>query len=299
MPKTMRTIEDPHAMQQWALAERRAGRSIGFVPTMGALHEGHLSLVRRCRVENDWSVVSIFVNPLQFGASEDLDNYPRDVERDTALLESESADIVFLPTPHTMYPPGFSMRVEETVLSKVLCGASRPGHFAGVTTVVLKLFSLVQPTRAYFGQKDAQQARIIRQMVRDLAVPVEIVVLPIVREPDGLAMSSRNAYLTPEQRAEAPVLFQALDGARKLVDNGERSADTLVRYIRERIGTTSAEAPAAAAEAAAPAARIDYVSVVDFETLRDVSVIRGTVLIAVAAFFGTTRLIDNVIVKID
>lgn len=299
MPRTMRIIEDPHAMQHWALAERRAGKSIGFVPTMGALHEGHLSLVRRCRVENDWCVVSIFVNPLQFGPSEDLEKYPRDVERDTALLASESADIVFLPTPHTMYPPGFSMRVEEKVLSKVLCGASRPGHFAGVTTVVLKLFNLVQPTRAYFGQKDAQQARIIRQMVRDLAVPVEIVVLPIVREPDGLAMSSRNAYLTPEQRAEAPVLFQALDGARKLVDNGERSADTLVRYIRERIGTTSAEAAAAAAEVAAPAARIDYVSVVDFETLRDVSVIRGTVLIAVAAFFGTTRLIDNVIVKID
>jgi pantoate--beta-alanine ligase len=174
----------------------------------------------------------------------------------------------------------------------VLCGASRPGHFAGVTTVVLKLLNLVQPTRAYFGQKDAQQARIVQQMVRDLAVPVEIVVLPIVREADGLAMSSRNAYLTPEQRAEAPVLFQALEEARKAIDTGERSADTLASGIRERIGTTSAEA-------AAVAARFDYVSVVDFETLRDVAVIRGTVLIAVAAFFGTTRLIDNIIVRVD
>ncbi|MBN1917608.1 MAG: pantoate--beta-alanine ligase [Verrucomicrobia bacterium] len=281
----MRIIEDPDAMQQWALAEHRGGKSIGFVPTMGALHEGHLSLVRRCRVENDWCVVSIFVNPLQFGPNEDLDTYPRGLERDQVLLQKENADVVFLPTPQTMYPPGFSMRVEEKMLSKVLCGASRPGHFAGVTTVVLKLLNLVQPVRAYFGQKDAQQARIIQQMVRDLAVPVETVVLPIVREPDGLAMSSRNAYLTPEQRAEAPVLFQALEWARKAVDTGERSADTLCLGIRERISATSA--------------RIDYVSVVDFETLRDVPVVRGAVLIAVAVFFGTTRLIDNVIVQSD
>jgi pantoate--beta-alanine ligase len=285
MPGAVLAIDDPHAMQQWALAERRAGKSIGFVPTMGALHDGHLSLVRRCRVENEWCVVSVFVNPLQFGPDEDLDKYPRDVERDKALLQKEGVDVVFLPTPQTMYPPGFSMRVEEKVLSKVLCGASRPGHFAGVTTVVLKLFNLVQPTRAYLGQKDAQQARIIQQMARDLAVPVEIVVLPIMREPDGLAMSSRNAYLTPEQRAGAPVLFQALEWARKAVDTGERSADTLASGIRERIGTTSA--------------RIDYVSVVDLETLRDVSTVRGTALIAVAAFFGTTRLIDNVIVQTD
>jgi pantoate--beta-alanine ligase len=281
----MRIIEDPHAMQQWALEQRAAGKSVGFVPTMGALHKGHLSLVRRCRVENDWCVVSVFVNPLQFGANEDLDKYPRDVERDKELLRNEGTDVVFLPTPQTMYPPGFSMRVEEKMLSKALCGASRPGHFAGVTTVVLKLLNLVQPARAYFGQKDAQQARIVQRMVKDLAVPVEIVVLPIVREPDGLAMSSRNAYLTPGQRGEAVVLFQALEWARKAIDSGERAADTLAQGIRERIEATSG--------------RIDYVSVVDFETLRDVPVVRGTVLIAVAAFFGATRLIDNVIVELS
>jgi pantoate--beta-alanine ligase len=285
MPKAIRTIHDPADMQRWALEQRRAGKSIGFVPTMGALHEGHLGLVRRCRAENDWCVVSIFVNPLQFGPSEDFERYPRDLVRDNALLERESTDVVFLPTPQTMYPPGFSTRVEEKALSKSLCGASRPGHFTGVATVVLKLFNLVQPTRAYFGQKDAQQARIIQQMVRDLAVPVEIVVLPIVREPDGLAMSSRNAYLDPDQRRRAAVLFQALDWARKTIDNGERSADTVVRGIRERIEAATA--------------RTDYVSVVDLESLRDVSAVRGTVLIAVAAFFGTTRLIDNVIVHIE
>jgi pantoate--beta-alanine ligase len=285
MPKPIRMIEDPRAMQQWALEQRAAGKSIGFFPTMGALHEGHLANVRRCRAENDWCVVSVFVNPLQFGPNEDYEQYPRDLQKDKALLEQEGTDVLFVPTPQTMYAPGFSMRVEEKALSKPLCGASRPGHFTGVTTVVLKLFNIVQPTRAYFSLKDAQQARIIQKMVADLALPIDVVLTPTVREADGLAMSSRHAYLTPQQRAEATVLFESLEWARKAIDNGERSADTVVQGIRERIEASTS-------------ARVDYVSAVDFETLRDAPVLRGTVLIALAAFFGTTRLIDNVIVRI-
>ncbi len=285
MPEPMHIIDEPSAMQQWALEQRLAGKSIGFVPTMGALHDGHLILIKRCRAENDLCVVSIFVNPLQFGPSEDLDRYPRDLDRDEELLGLQDTDVLFVPTPETMYPPGFSTRVDDKVLSKPLCGASRPGHFLGVATVVLKLFNLVQPTRAYFGQKDAQQARIILQMARDLAVPVEIVILPIVREPDGVAMSSRNAYLDPDQRREAAVLYRALVWARDTIDNGERSADTIIQGIRDRIG-------------AAKTARIEYVSAVDFETFQELPVLRGKTLIAVAVFFGTTRLIDNVIVRI-
>jgi len=273
-------------MQQWGLEQHAAGESIGFFPTMGALHEGHLANVRRCRTENDWCVVSVFVNPLQFGPNEDYEQYPRDLDKDKALLEQEGTDVLFVPKPRTMYPPGFSMRVEERALSKPLCGASRPGHFTGVTTVVLKLFNIVQPTRTYFSLKDAQQARIIQKMVADLALPIEVILTPIVREPDGLAMSSRNAYLGPDERHQARVLYESLEWARKAIDKGERSADTIVRGIRERIQ-------------AALSARIDYVSVVDFETLQDIGVLRGTVLVALAVFFGTTRLIDNVLVRVE
>jgi len=285
MTETMHIIEDPRAMQTWALEQRRAGASIGFVPTMGALHEGHLSLIRRCRANNDLAVVSIFVNPTQFGPGEDFKQYPRNVERDKELLRAEAVDVLFCPTPETMYPPSFSTRVEEKLLSKPLCGISRPGHFRGVATVVLKLFNLVQPTRAYFGWKDAQQARVIQRMVRDLAVPVEIVVLPIVREPDGLAMSSRNAYLDTQQRREAVTLYESLNWARKMIDNGERSAQNIIRGIRERIEASTS-------------ARIDYIAVVDLETLREVQAVQGTVLIALAVFFGKTRLIDNVLVQV-
>ena len=273
-------------MQAWALEQRRAGRSIGLVPTMGSLHDGHLSLVKRCRAENDLCVVSLFVNPAQFGPAEDFEHYPRDMARDTELLELLEADVLFAPAVEAVYPPGFSTYVEETALSKPLCGASRAGHFRGVTTVVLKLLNLVQPARAYFGQKDAQQARVIMQMVRDLDVPVEIMMLPIVREPDGLAMSSRNWYLEPAERREAKVLYEALEWARSAVDNGERSADTLVRGVRRMIE-------------AMPSARADYVAAVDFDTLDEIEVLRGTVLIAVAVFFGTTRLIDNVIIRVE
>ncbi len=286
MPKPLRTIEEPRVMQQWGLEQHAAGESIGFFPTMGALHEGHLANVRRCRTENDWCVVSVFVNPLQFGPNEDYEQYPRDLDKDKALLEQEGTDVLFVPKPRTMYPPGFSMRVEERALSKPLCGASRPGHFTGVTTVVLKLFNIVQPTRTYFSLKDAQQARIIQKMVADLALPIEVILTPIVREPDGLAMSSRNAYLGPDERHQARVLYESLEWARKAIDKGERSADTIVRGIRERIQ-------------AALSARIDYVSVVDFETLQDIGVLRGTVLVALAVFFGTTRLIDNVLVRVE
>ena len=273
-------------MQAWALEQRRAGRSMGLVPTMGSLHDGHLSLVKRCQAENDLCVVSLFVNPAQFGPAEDFEHYPRDMSRDTELLEILETDVLFAPAAEAVYPPGFSTYVEETVLSKPLCGASRPGHFRGVTTVVLKLFNLVQPARAYFGQKDAQQARVIMQMVRDLDVPVEIMMLPTVREPDGLAMSSRNWYLEPDERREAKVLYEALEWARSTVDNGERSADSVVRGVRRMIE-------------AMPSAREEYVAAVDFDTLDECEVLRGTVLIAVAVFFGTTRLIDNVIIRVE
>jgi pantoate--beta-alanine ligase len=270
-----------------AVAEaRRGGRTVGLVPTMGALHEGHASLIRAARRETAFVVVSIFVNPTQFGPNEDFHRYPRPLEQDLEVCGREGVDLAFVPEVATLYPPGFRTYVEVHDFQDVLCGASRPGHFRGVATVVLKLFNLVQPDVAYFGQKDAQQARIIRQLVRDLDVPVEVRVCPIVREPDGLALSSRNQYLDPEQRRHAPALYQALEEARRLIEAGERDAARVRAVVAERLART-------------PGAVVDHAEVVDYDTLRPLDRLRGQVLIAVAVKFGTTRLIDNVLLQLD
>jgi len=260
----------------------RSGKTLGFVPTMGALHEGHLSLVRAAQEQCDSVVVSIFVNPLQFGPTEDLAEYPRTFERDCQLLESEKADIVFAPSVDDMYPKNAVTYVTVEGLSEKLCGRSRPGHFRGVTTVVAKLFHIVEPELAFFGQKDAAQCAIIRHMVLDLNFPVEIVVGPIVREPDGLAMSSRNAYLSPVERKAALVLYRALGGVKMRFDQGERNASRLVESGKLVLSQE-------------PGARLDYLEIVDPNTLDPVLEIRSEALVAVAAFVGGTRLIDNIV----
>ena len=259
---------------------RGAFGPLGLVPTMGFLHAGHLSLVERAKTECGAVAVSIFVNPTQFGPNEDLARYPRDLPRDLALLEAAGVDLVFTPEPGDIYPPGFATRIEVQRVSEPLEGAARPGHFAGVATVVAKLFNIVQPTRAYFGQKDAQQSVVIRRMARDLDFPVEIVVAATVREADGLALSSRNVYLTPAQRAAAPVLYRALSRAQELFARGERQADALRAEMRRVI-------------ASAPGVDIDYVSVADPETLEELDEIGASALASIAARLGRTRLIDN------
>ena len=267
------------------LEELRSARSIldepvGLVPTMGYLHEGHLSLVRRAAEECTSVVVSIFVNPTQFGPNEDLAAYPRDMERDLRLLEPLGVNLVWTPTPEIMYPDGYQTWVQVEALTKTLEGARRSSHFRGVTTVVSKLFNGVQPAKAYFGQKDAQQAAVIRRMVRDLNFPLEVVVCPIVREPDGLAMSSRNAYLDPEQRLAATVLYRALNTAKESYETGERDAEKLCALMRETI-------------AAEPLAQMQYVSCADYDTLEELDRVAGKALLSMAVFVGKTRLIDN------
>lgn len=259
--------------------------SIGFVPTMGALHDGHQALIEQARRENDYVVVSIFVNPTQFGPNEDFQRYPRPFEKDAALCAASGVDLLFHPASEEIYPPGSCTFVEVTQLQDGLCGAARPGHFRGVATVVFKLFQYVQPTRAYFGQKDGQQVRIIQQLVADLYVNVKIVVVPTVREPDGLALSSRNQYLNPEQRRQAPVLWQALKEARARVADGERDAAAIQQLLTERIRAT-------------PGAVLDYAAVVDADCLEPISQLKGRVLFALAVKFGATRLIDNLVVEI-
>ncbi len=259
----------------------RNGKTLGFVPTMGALHAGHLSLVRAAKSRCHATAVSIFVNPLQFGPSEDLAKYPRTLERDIALLEEAGVDLLFLPSVEEMYPAGAKTKVLVEELSSKLDGASRPGHFLGVSTVVNKLFEIVRPDLAFFGQKDAAQVAVLRKMVRDLDMDVELVVCPIVREKDGLAMSSRNAYLTPEQRQQALVLHRALMRVQTAADRGEREAETL-RHIGEQV------------IAEEQGARLDYFAIVDPETLDPVHDMGRGALVAVAAYVGTTRLIDNI-----
>jgi pantoate--beta-alanine ligase len=265
-------------------AARRAGKRIGLVPTMGALHEGHLSLVRIAKARSDVVAVSIFVNPLQFGPKEDLAKYPRTFDRDCQMLDREGVDLIFAPAPVEMYPNPPATYVNVEGMSDRLDGASRPGHFRGVTTVVAKLFHIVAPDIAVFGQKDAAQVAIIKRMVRDSNFPVEIVVGPIVREPDGLAMSSRNAYLDAEQRQQALVLSRALRQVQQAFDKGERSVDRLIdtgmTVFREL-----------------PTVRVDYFSVVDPDSLEAVAEIRSSALVAVAAYVGTTRLIDNTVLQ--
>ncbi|HEV2022989.1 MAG TPA: pantoate--beta-alanine ligase [Terriglobales bacterium] len=277
--KILHTIAEMRA----ACAEaRRGGKRLGFVPTMGALHEGHLSLVRAARARCDAVAVSIFVNPTQFGPSEDFSKYPRSFGHDSEMLEATGVDLLFAPSVEEMYPKGAVTFVTVEGLSEKLCGRSRPGHFRGVTTVVNKLFNIVHPDLAFFGQKDAAQAVIVRKMVRDLNLPVEIAVCPIVREADGLAMSSRNAYLDAEQRLSATVLHRALMQVQSLAEKGERRAATLIdaaqRVFREE-----------------PAVRVDYVEIVDNETLDPVAEVSRGALVAVAAFVGSTRLIDNIL----
>lgn len=256
--------------------------SWGLVPTMGYLHEGHLALVRRAKAENDQTAVTIFVNPAQFAPTEDLSTYPRDLARDLSLLQAEGVDLVFTPTDATMYPPDFQTTVTVQQLSQPLEGAARPTHFQGVATVVAKLFNILQPTRAYFGQKDAQQTVVLRQMVHDLNFNVAMVICPTVREADGLAMSSRNAYLSPEQRPAAIVLRRALQAAQNAYAQGERRGDHLRQLMADTIN-------------AEPLARLDYVSAADPETLQELSHVEEGVLLSTAVFFGKTRLIDNIL----
>jgi pantoate--beta-alanine ligase len=278
----MRILRTPDEMHAACTQRKREGKRIGLVPTMGALHEGHLSLVRAARAQSDVVAASIFVNPLQFGPTEDLAKYPRQFERDRELLDAEGCELLFAPEAKDMYPAGATTYVEVAGLSERLDGQSRPGHFRGVTTVVSKLFHVVEPDAAFFGQKDAAQVAIIRKMVADQNFPVRIVVCPIVREKDGLAMSSRNAYLDPLQRKQATVLHRALMRVQALADTGERSAAKLVEAGKQVI-------------AEEPGARLDYFEAVSPDTLEPVADVSGGALIAVAAWMGATRLIDNVV----
>jgi pantoate--beta-alanine ligase len=260
-------------------------KAVGFVPTMGYLHEGHLSLVRESRKRLDCTVVSIFVNPTQFGPKEDFKQYPRDFERDRALLEQEGVDYVFYPDAEEMYPEGYKTYVEVHDLQDRLCGRSRPGHFRGVCTVVLKLFQIINPDVAFFGQKDAQQTIILKKMVRDLDLDVKIEVGPTIRADDGLALSSRNSYLNPEERRAALILFKSLEEAKRMVEKGERVADQILKRMREMIEKE-------------PLARIDYIEIVNLDDLAPLSVIKKEALIALAVYLGKTRLIDNAIVAV-
>lgn len=268
-----------------AFREARAALkgTVGLVPTMGYLHDGHITLVRQAHAENDHVVVSIFVNPTQFGPNDDFASYPRDPEHDLAVLREADTTLVFKPDVSEMYPPDFQTSVKVTGVSEGLEGERRPGHFRGVATVVAKLFNIVQPDRAYFGQKDAQQAVVIRRMVFDLAMPLKVVVAPIVRAPDGLALSSRNSYLTPEQRLAAPVLYRALSAAKTRYDDGERNPDALRSAVRNILTTE-------------PLAQIDYVSAADAETLQELhEVTDRPILLSLAVKIGKPRLLDNVI----
>ncbi len=273
-------VDSIPALRAQRRAWREAGLTVGFVPTMGALHAGHVSLAARARAECDRVVASVFVNPAQFGPSEDLARYPRDLEGDRAKLAGVGCDLLFTTTPSEMYPPGFSTWVSVEGLTERLCGASRPGHFRGVTTVVLKLLNLVQPDRAYFGEKDRQQLIVLGRMVRDLDVPVDVVGCPIVREPDGLALSSRNAYLLPDERARALALSRGLRRAQAAFAAGEREGRALEALARAELEG---------------AARVDYVEAVDPATLEPVGEARPDTILAIAAFVGTTRLIDNAV----
>ena len=281
--KICHTIDEMRATRH---AARRKGKTVGLVPTMGALHEGHLSLVRMARAQCDLVVVSIFINPLQFGPHEDLAKYPRNFDRDRDLLEREGVEVIFAPTVEEMYPAGAITYVTVEALSDKLCGRSRPGHFRGVTTVVSKLFHVVEPDQAFFGQKDAAQSVIIRRMVRDLDIPVQVVIGPIVREPDGLAMSSRNAYLDASQRLSALVLHRSLLAVQERFDRGERKVQALIEAGKQVFSED-------------PSVRLDYFEIVDPETLDPVDRLSHSALVAVAAFVGKARLIDNVVLTVN
>lgn len=277
----MRIVRSVAEMKAVSREHRARGEQIGLVPTMGFLHEGHLSLVRECRAKSDVTVVSIFVNPAQFGPKEDLGSYPRDLEGDAGRLEKEGVDYVFHPEPSDMYPEGYRTYVAVEELEERLCGRSRPGHFRGVCTVVLKLFNIVRPDVAFFGWKDAQQVIILKKMAADLDLDVRIEALPLVRDADGLALSSRNSYLSTEERKAALVLSRSLAEARRMVEAGERDANVILGGIRKAV-------------AGEPLARLDYVELVDLANLRPLARLDGEALLAMAVFIGRTRLIDNV-----
>lgn len=277
----VKTIEEVCAIVR---AWREAGLSVGLVPTMGFLHEGHQSLIARSVADNDRTVVSVFVNPIQFGPTEDLEAYPRDIERDKALVEATGGDLIFNPEPAEMYPPHFTTFVDTAETTELLCGARRAGHFRGVCTVVSKLFNIVGPDRAYFGQKDAQQLATVRRFVRDLNFNIEIVACPIVREEDGLAKSSRNTYLSTEERKAALVLSRSLRQAQAAVENGERRAKVVVDIIADCLKQE-------------PLAHVDYIEVVDLDNVQRVEKIEENTLVAIAVYIGKTRLIDNFIWK--
>lgn len=278
----MQLIETVAGVKEQVAAWKAAGLTIGLVPTMGSLHEGHESLMDAARAACDKVVVSVFVNPLQFGPDEDYDNYPRDIERDGAICEAHGVDVVFHPTPEEMYGPNYNTYVVMETLTDALCGASRPGHFRGVCTVVNKLFNIAQPDKAFFGQKDAQQLAIIKRMVADLNMNLQVVGCPIVREEDGLAKSSRNTYLSAEERQAALVLSRAIFAGEQAVRAGERNAAALKRLMGDII-------------AAEPLARVDYIEVVDGATMQPVETLGSSVLTAMAVYIGSTRLIDNFI----
>jgi pantoate--beta-alanine ligase len=284
-PEKMTIVHDPAEMQAIAKQIRETNRSIGFVPTMGYLHEGHTSLIRGARRQSDVVVLSIFVNPTQFGPDEDLDKYPRDMEADEKIARDEGVDYIFYPEPATMYPSGYETYVTVEQLTRSHCGTSRPVHFRGVATVCTKLFNIVMPHRAYFGQKDYQQCAVMRRMVRDLNMDLQIVVLPTVREADGLAMSSRNAYLSPNERKQATCLYEALQLAKQMVHEGQRDAHILISAMRAHITSK-------------PAARIDYVSIVDCDTLEELPTIENEAVALLAVFFSKARLIDNEVLHV-
>jgi len=277
----MKVFGKPRELKEYIKRLKREGKTVGFVPTMGYLHEGHLSLVRCSKRENDLTVVSIFVNPTQFGEGEDFDRYPRDLERDLQLLQKEGVDVVFAPEVEDIYPRDFSTYVEETEISRLWEGQFRPGHFRGVCTIVTKLFNIVQPDRAYFGEKDYQQLQVIKRMVRDLDMDVEVKGCPIVREEDGLAMSSRNVYLTPEERKQATAIYKSFLLAQELVKKGVRDAETVKREMEKFLKSFPL------------IEKIDYIAIVDPETLKPVKEIKGGERILVAVRTPSARLIDN------
>lgn len=281
----MRVIETISDMKAVTRSNRDLGKTIGFVPTMGYLHEGHLSLMKRSVAGNDFTVISIFVNPTQFGPNEDFEKYPRDIERDFRLAESVGVDVVFAPSVAEMYPDNYKTYVEVEDITNVLCGLSRPGHFRGVTTVVNKLFNIVEPNKAYFGQKDAQQVVVLKKMVRDLNMNLEIVTCPIIRESDGLAMSSRNVYLDKEERMAALILSKSLFEVEEMIKQGEKSREKVVKYLKDRIKSEKL-------------ADIDYVEVVSTDGLGQAEKLEGSILVALAVKFGKTRLIDNIVVEV-
>ena len=281
----MKTIENISRMSTFAKMMKKENKSIGFVPTMGCLHEGHMSLVKAARKHTDVVVMSIFVNPAQFGPKEDFEKYPRDMRRDEELARDSGVDVLFYPSAKDIYPEGYATYVTVEKLTDTLCGQSRPGHFRGVATIVTKLFNIVRPDVAYFGQKDMQQALMIKKMVMDLNMGIDVKITPIVREKDGLAMSSRNMYLSETERKGALILHQSLKHAESMVRQGERDAKRIVKAIEDMIKQKDT-------------ARIDYIRVVDTKELKDIKAVSGEALIALAVYFGNTRLIDNAVLTV-